>query len=204
MRRLFILFVVALVSGCAAPHIPTNYAGSDAGTIVVGIGAAADTSYSIYTLLVRPRAVATNDSTGVARLVWAQTNIFSKQAPEYENESEAGVVVVATLPAGEYEVFNFEVFQNPPARIFSSKVPFSMPFTVEAGRTAYLGNFQARNVRGRNLLGMPLNAGAVFAVSDRQATEMAIAQKKSPSVTADATDFTPNVTKLNSPFFVLP
>jgi len=207
MNRLVVLVLVAVLGGCAAPSIPTTYTGPDSGTVVVGIGATSETSYSSYTLLARPRTPAPSERAGgVARLVFYQSNIFHKQKPDYQSDSEAGVVLVASMPAGEYEVFNFEVFHHPfgsPGTIYSSQTPFSIPFTVKPGTTAYLGNFQARNVRGRNLLNMPMNAGAIFAVSDRQTADVALARARRPSISSSE-NFTPRPPVGRSPFFVAP
>ena len=198
MTKLILSLAIALITGCATfDRLPTDYAGPDAGKVVISIGAASGTSYSSYSLLFRRRETSSvNDTKRTqGQFVFFQKNMFSKQKPDYQAAAESGVVLVQSLPPGSYEIFNFDIFFNAGTvqNNYSSKLPFSIPFIVRPGQTTYLGNYQANKMTGRNLFGIPLPAGAVFVVSNRRGAELAIAQMKDKSVATEATDATPDV-----------
>ena len=85
---------------------------------------------------------------------------------------------------------------------FGSKQNFSIPFTVKPGKVSYLGNYQANGIWGENMFGMSLAAGAVFVVSNRSESEVALARNKEPKLPGEVENFTPNVPAVASPFFV--
>lgn len=205
--RLFLLPLAFLGACASVDSIPTNYAGADGGKVVVGIGAAPGTSYSSYALQFRKRVnagAAAQPATG--RFIYFQTNIFSRQTPDYTANGENGVVLVEALPPGDYEIYNFDVFYNGGTvqKNFASKTDVSIPFSVKPGATTYLGNYQANKLTGKNLLGMPLPAGAVFIVSDRLATELPIAQAKAKAALGTPENATPDPDRLGNPFFTSP
>src|SRR6266704_2464362 len=132
MHRVLLLLISALLTACASvQRVPTDYSGADAGKVVLGIGAAAGTSYSSYSLLFRPtdRTALSNDQREIGRFVFFQTNMLYAQKPDYSSEVERGVVLVNSLPPGKYEVFNFNIFFNSGTvqNNYSSRDPFSMP-----------------------------------------------------------------------------
>ncbi len=195
-----------LLAGCSTvDRLPTDYAGADAGKVVVGIGAAAGTSYSSYALLFRKRdASAGAENAARGRFIYFQTNTFSKQTPDYRSPVESGVVLVHSMPPGEYEIYNFDVFFNGGTvqTNFGSRNNFSIPFSVKRGETTYLGNYQANALTGKNVLGIPRPAGAVFVVSDRLKDELAIAEAKTKSRLDSAHDATPQPSQIVNPYFV--
>lgn len=197
-----------LLSACATPPpvVPTDYKGQDAGYVVVGVGAANGTLNEGYSFRVRPAdgTVVEPKSWGSARFVYYQSNLFRSRAPDYKNASEAGVVIVSTMPPGKYEVFNFDVFFNgyPVSSNYSSRTAFSNPFTVEPGKTVYLGNYQANALKGENLLGIAVAAGAVFVVEDRLDTDMALAKKQTQGLPAATVNAVPSVQAINNPYFI--
>ena len=111
----------------------------------------------------------------------------------------------ATLPAGKYEIFDFALFftNRIYSETFSSSSPFSIPFEVRTGETAYLGNYFALPRYGARRLGVPQRAGALFTVENRQETDTAIARKKSlGTLAAVVANYTPSVEQLSRPFFI--
>lgn len=208
MLRLILAAAAALLTSCAStPRLPSDYKGPDAGHVVLGFGAAAGTSYSSYTLFFRraPRP-ADGAAAPVGNFTYFQTNLFYAQKPDFQGPTEQGVVLVSSMPPGDYELFNFDIFLNAGTmtRNFGSRKDFSIPFTVRPGRIAYLGNYQANGMRGDNVLGISLAAGAVFAVSNRADSEITIARAKAPRLSGEVEDFTPAVAAVASPFFVAP
>lgn len=208
LKKLLLVGLALMLAGCATTNrVPTDYAGADAGQVVLGMGAANGTSYSSYSLMFRKRgAAAAGEAPSTGRFTYFQSNIFYKQAPDYQAATEQGVVLVNSLPAGDYEIYNFDVFFNGGTvqKNFGSRADFSVPFTVKPGQVTYLGNYQANGLRGENFLGMALPAGAVFAVSSRMAAEMALAQAKSKAPLGEATDATPQPSRVGNPFIVSP
>src|SRR5258705_13706205 len=154
MRATIWIAAAFLLSSCA-PAISTRYSGNDAGYAVIGVGAASTTEYSSYTFLFRR---AGKKDTG--RFTYIQHNIFSSQKPDYSNKKESGVVEVATLPPGMYELVNFDIFSNRlgrPQVNYSSRKEFSIPFEIRPGEAVYLGNYQANIIKGRNFFGLPVD-----------------------------------------------
>ncbi|MCG8428653.1 MAG: hypothetical protein MI754_14965 [Chromatiales bacterium] len=208
MRNIAGMFIVLLLAGCAStPPIPPNYSGSDAGKIVVGIGAAAGTNYSSYSFLFRrvDQRSLPKDQQQVGRLMFLQNNIFSSNEPDYDTSSEQGEVLVQSIPAAKYEIFNFDIYDNGYVeRNFSSRVDFSIPFTVEAGKITYLGNYQANKLMGKNYFGLPIPAGALFVVSDRAQNDLEIAYRKKEIPEIGANNSTPTVDSIGNPLFIEP
>lgn len=209
MLRLLALPLLLLLASCTTvERLPTDYAGADAGKVVIAIGASRGTTYSFYAFLFRRADGKQPQQTPspFGAFTYYQTNVVHGMKPDYVAENEAGVVLVSSLPPGRYEIYNFDIFFNAGMvqNRYSSKVPFSIPFVVESGKVVYLGNYQANRSTGRNLVGMPMPAGAVFAVSDRQAADIAIARRKLSTVPADILDATPEIAKIANPFFVVP
>lgn len=200
--------LAVLVSGCATvANVPTDYAGADAGRVVIGIGATNGTSYSSYSFLFRRRMESGVDERPArGRFTYFQTNYLYKQAPDYVAHDEAGVVLIHSLPPGDYEIYNFNVFFNGGTvqTNFGSKTNISIPFSVRPAQSTYLGNYQANYRLGSNFVGMTLPAGAVFVVTDRLDAEWAIAAKKTKTPLGTAVNATPDPRRLESPFFLPP
>jgi hypothetical protein len=203
IKRILVLAVI-FFSGCAT-RLPTDYAGPDAGRVVIGMGAGVGLGYSRYTLLFRKRASPGEDG---ARQVGAFNYIrpdpvFGKAEPDYRIEyKEEGVVLVQSLPAGDYEIYNCDIHGYGGKFFFTHDV--SIPFSVKPGRTVYLGNYLAKGRSGKNLVGVPVHAGVTFVVSDRLGSDMPLAQARSKLPLGTGDDATPDHRRIGSPFFASP
>ncbi|MBI3528188.1 MAG: hypothetical protein HY067_09480 [Betaproteobacteria bacterium] len=200
MRAAIWITVSLLLSSCAAT-ISTRYPGSDAGYAIIGVGAASTTEYSSYSFLFHHTG---KKETG--RFTYFQHNIFTSQKPDYSNEDETGVVEVATLPPGKYELTNFDIFSNRfggPQIHYSSRKEFSIPFEIRPGEVVYLGNYQANIIKGRNFFGMPVNGGAFFVVTDRSEIDLQLAKARFDFLPmAKTQDATPDAKQVGNPFLV--
>jgi hypothetical protein len=199
MRTALWVLTALLMSSCTAT-IPTNYAGTDAGYAAIGIGAATATQYSSYSFLFRRVG---EKATG--RLVYFQNNMFYSRTPDYKAPDEAGVVEIATLPPGDYELVNFDVFLNAGMvqTNYSSRKEFSIPFQVQSKQVVYLGNYQANAIRGRNIFGMRVAGGAYFVVEDRMSRDLGFAKMRLASLPVDQSrNATPDVKQVGNPFLV--
>lgn len=197
MKKLLGLASLLALSACSSMNrIPTNYSGTDAGYVVVGVGATTQTDYSHYTLLFRKSG---QPKTG--RFSYFST----KSSPTgYKANTESGVVEVHSLPPGNYEIYNFDIAMklgNGETHL-TSKTDFSIPFTVRAGQVTYLGNYLANQITGKDVYGQPIPAGAVFVVEDREEHDLYLAAKLKPSLTSSVvTDATPRIKEIKNPYF---
>ena len=205
MYRFLVSLCAAFLVGCASTsQMPSNYAGADAGQVVLGLGALnAGAAYSSYDLRFR-RVDSAQADAAVGNFTYLSNNVFSSKKPDYQDSKETGVVLVKSLPAGKYEIYNFNIFLNMgmTQSNFSSRVPFSIPFTVKAGQVTYLGNYQANKLTAKNAFGLEIPAGAVFAVSQRQTTEVGIARALDATLPAAVENATPVAANINNQFFV--
>lgn len=201
-RRIAIAAATLTMAGCASQPQISDYKGTDAGHVVLGMGAANGTSYSWYRLFFRKAGVP-REAAAAGAFTFFQTNAFYSRKPDYESADESGVVIVDTLPPGHYEMFNFDVFLNAGMiqNNYSSRVPFSIPFEIKAGAITYLGNYQAHRLTGKNVFGMTIAAGAVFVVTDRQVKELALARGREAPAAAQVLNMTPSVASIGNPFF---
>lgn len=87
-------------------------------------------------------------------------------------------------------------------KTFTSREPFSIPFTVTTGKVTYLGKYQANGLTGKNFVGLPLAAGAVFVVQDRQAKDMDLLRKRRLDLPLEVINAVPNIQNIGSPLFV--
>lgn len=183
LKRVSWLLAVFMLCSCATT-IPTNYTGNDAGYAVIGIGAASGTQYSSYSFLFRRAGAKEAAEKDSGRLVFFQNNLFYSRPPDYKTADEAGVVEVASLPPGRYEIFNFDVFLNMGTvqNHYRSRKEFSIPFEVRPNETVYLGNYQANGIKGRNFFGLPVAGGAFFVVEDRSQVDLGLAKARVPAV----------------------
>jgi len=131
-------------------------------------------------------------------------NMFSSVSPDINSEFEEAEVWVWQLQPGDYEFYNFEVRSNSPysGGTSSSKNDFSIPFTIKAGQTLYLGDFHAYGIEGRNFFGLPVHGGVYFGISDQSARDIPIAKREDPAISAFEVAL-PNVSAIASPYFRL-
>jgi hypothetical protein len=208
MIRLACAIACALVlAACSTvPAIPTNYAGDDAGYAVVGIGTTTG-SYQSYQLLFRHRDAQSKEEAGRGVFGYFVRTLFFGQPTDFETGAEKGAVVAARLAPGDYEIYAAsEFFNGGTIQItYGTGAPFSIPFTVRKGQVAYVGHYQATRISGRNLFGLPVNAGAYYAVDDQHESDVAIAVEKHAMPAAlRVVDFTPDPAAVRSLFIVTP
>jgi hypothetical protein len=112
---------------------------------------------------------------------------------DYKTSSDSGVVLVSSMPPGQYEIFSYEVYIGSAvgATYFRPKEPFSIPFSVAPGQTVYVGNYQANRIDGTNLLGQRVMASPFFKISDRMDADYAFVKTSKPTLPAPAVNATP-------------
>jgi hypothetical protein len=167
MKR-FALLLCCLLTGCAIGPKPVSYRGADAGALVLSLGQAPGTYYNSYTLLVGSKGGMDRQS-----ISFTPSDMLGRGIHDYA-DSDTGIVEVRNLAPGDYEIFDFQIYYNNGAvsEDWSSKTAVSLPFHIATGQATYIGNFMAVGLRGKNLLGLPVPAGAYFVVSDKGARDI--------------------------------
>ncbi|MBV9571643.1 MAG: hypothetical protein JO056_10430 [Alphaproteobacteria bacterium] len=154
-----------------------EYQGADAGVLALSLGAYKEANYSVYKLIFRTR-----EKTKTGRLTYNP-----RARPDYSNDYIAGAVRTYSLTPGDYEIYDLEIFYTNGfvQETFSSKEPFSIPFTIKPKQTIYLGEFRAMPMSRPSLLllGLPVPAGAKFQLSDQSERDIPIARTQNSRVT---------------------
>lgn len=208
MKKLFYAIAALTLTACgSAWYIKTDYKGPDAGRVILGFGATAETSYSTYKLIFRRTddGVQKNEAISGA-FIFCQTNVICGGKFDYKNSTESGVVINASISPGKYEIFRFNVYYNDgfSERNFSSEKEFSIPFEVKPGATTYLGNYQAKGLTTKNMLGIDIPAGAAFIVEDRGESDIALARNKDGAIPLNVESTVPDIKSLAKPMFITP
>lgn len=130
-------------------------------------------------------------------------NAFDMHANDLDALRRFGFVTVRQLPPGNYEVYGYDVKWREGKdkdKALTSAEPFSIPFTIEAGKTTYLGSYGAVGFKAKNEWGVSEPAGAYFVIANRAQRDMEIAKKKMPRL-GPVTNATPDPVALKIPGF---
>lgn len=102
-----------------------------------------------------------------------------------------------TLPPGRYEFYDVSMLAMGlfgASREWSARTPFSLPFTIQAGRTHYIGDVRAYPARG----------GGCFTFTDREAQARPLLAKrraaKGVPPPGDVINIVPDPEKAGTPF----
>ncbi len=98
---------------------------------------------------------------------------------------EAGRVIVQSLPAGRYEIYDFGFTGTliVAGVVWSSATPFSIPFTIHPGEATYIGSFARAPSLGTRLEPQ-LGAVGYFVVSDQSERDVPIARARHAALPA--------------------
>jgi len=186
------------------------YHGADAGRIVLSLGAYKGADFIRYSILFRPRG-----QTQTGRITYD-----IKWPTNFNDQYERGQVWTYALKPGDYEIYNFQLefatsggalvsLWNEPKvptgwtmtdqmGVISLQQPLSIPFTVHAGETIYLGEFLAMQTAATNGLGMPVPAGAKFQLSNQSERDLPVAKLRDDAITTMKSEL-PDPDKIGSP-----
>ena len=144
-KAILVLFGLLTIYGCAGSKnfIPKGYKGVDAGYVILSLGASTETKYQSYALLIRKK-----DKSAETTIMYMPDNMFSPTKKDFIENDSHGFVSVRNLPQGEYEIYNFDVFENLGLiqTHYKAKNDFSIPFSVSTGKITYLGEYIAFTV----------------------------------------------------------
>ena len=104
-----------------------------------------------------------------------------------------GVVKSYTLPAGAYAFTNFSLVLGSVGGYssWSAEEDFSIPFTVVAGRAAYLGEIRLIPLRAKNVFGIKIPAGGTFEIVDNAGQDVALFRQQFPRIDPSLIDIRP-------------
>lgn len=207
MRTLMALAGAAVLWSCAPTPpasiftSPEAYAGPT-GQIVGTVGIIHDGDdenfNNINQLLFR---AIDGSTTGAIRIDW--TDFYEEEELHYSNEVEKGSVFILDLPAGQYEFYDVQFYYNNGtySNSYSAREEFSIPFSVEANRAAYLGSFVAHGVWGKNIFFISIPAGGYFKISDQFERDKGLVAALRPEIPANSIQ--PRLLVVDAPPFVV-
>src|SRR6185295_15979079 len=139
MRKLFLLFAVVLFASNAfsAEFRKENYTGTDAGYLVMSLRHTRDVDFLSFVL--NFRKLDRSDS-GYFHYLNPSTPLGLVRSPDFSPDNDVGTVIVRALPPGDYAFYRFSL-------VTGIGVRFSLPFTIRAGETTYLGEFRMMSWR---------------------------------------------------------
>ncbi len=195
MRRFLLTALIATLAGCGtAPDIA--YTGDDAGQVLLSLSEFGAPRHAVYDLAIRRI-----DGPGETHIRLVQLTGQFDSTLDYATPEDHGVVRTARLAPGAYELYNFQIEDRGLiAKTYGPNKPFSIPFTVKARETVYLGNFRAYPIKRPNLVGLPTPAGAFFLMSDAARRDLLVAQKRDAKLGAINTQI-PDAASIASPDF---
>ena len=177
------LAMVAVLLLLGAGSGAQAYRGADAGTLVISLGIMHGNKGD-YRLEFRK-----DDGTENFEISYIPTSIL-EAADDYKNDNdETGQVQIRRLKPGNYSFYTFSavdaLVELKPHR------EFSVPFTIEPGKTTYIGDFAAVM-----MFDSTVPRAAYFVVSDKHERDLAIARKKEAAL-MPVTIAVPDPAKLN-------
>lgn len=139
--------------------------------------------------------------------VWAflDRTTLQKTPLDFVEQGVEGAVFAMKLPAGQYEMRNFEFFWNAGffQKSFEAKQDFSIRFDVRPNEVTYLGEFIGVPLSGKNVFGSPVPAGGFWIVTDRHTRDIEVARGRNPTDSFENVRMAiPDVKALKLPFFV--
>ena len=98
-----------------------------------------------------------------------------------------------TLPAGEYEFFNFSIVLGSPGgySAWNAEDDFSIPFSVYAGRATYLGEIRLIPLRAKNIFGITIAGGGTFEIVNNADRDVPIFQQEFSGIDPSLIDVRP-------------
>lgn len=208
MWLLRVAAVLCLLSAarCASP-LDGNYAGQDAGTLIVGVGTLCRGNFELQFRRL--------DGTSDGSLAWTASGPGRGPAafvpPDFHGDDGSGWVLVRNLPPGDYELYNAaartdgQVWTNrwvfPGGGGFRLKEDFSVRFTIAPHQATYLGRylgwFQATFVRDQ------ISGGFLLVVSDHAQEDVAAARRAHGQI-GSVLDASPDPNTAKVPVFFSP
>ncbi|BAN50382.1 hypothetical protein [Metapseudomonas resinovorans] len=202
MKYACLLLSLLVLAGCKSLtglNLEDDYRGDDVGHVVIGLGGTAGAQYYSVALYYKRSMFNAGKLDELSRFVYPPLfELVSK--PDYVTEQEEGRVLTAKLAPGEYEFVNFHATIYNQV-VYSAGAPFSIPFTVRAGETTYLGNYRAVASEGQGPMG-GVKGTPLFLLQDEAERDLALARKREPGLFKTVQNATPKAAWIKREFFV--
>ena len=133
--------------------------------------------------------------------------LTNEMKDDFNTPDSHGDLFTFSLPAGDYVLFNFNLFNSNGYfhQSWGSKKDFAIPFTVEANKVNYLGEIQLMAFLGENLLGIKVPNGGIWVIRDKSERDLALAEKKLTKVPLDyVNNVVPQRKDIFTPLVLLP
>jgi len=134
MRRLLIINILLLLSGCATFNVDTGYSFSDdmsSGLLVFSF-THSSTNETNHGAILDLRGIGDSEN------ILEQSVMTGTLKDPFDWEKPRGRLVVIELPAGKYEIYKWRSFQGNIE--YSSTALFSIPFRITEQKATYIGN----------------------------------------------------------------
>ncbi|HWD25797.1 MAG TPA: hypothetical protein VG387_01430 [Rhizomicrobium sp.] len=175
MLRRFLLGLAGLLAASgAAQAVDTGYHGKDAGALVFAAGTLDRNQEVIFYFRKAGQSSWLPSFDGV---ISYKPDWVAFRTPDFTGH-EDGDVTIDYLEPGDYEVYGY----GDPGNALRIRSTISIPFTIHAGQTVYIGDFAGLGIVGKDFLGIPVKTGAIFVVSDKHERDLAIAAKRDPQL----------------------
>ncbi len=167
LKVICLLIVTLALGACAHPgehRVPESYAAApeDAAYLIGSIGFRSSGEHksvnNFSRLIYRRKGVEHRGD-----IVMSQSWMFPVEI-HYEEPGRKGRMFALPLQPGEYELVNVHFYYNngQVEKSWEAKEDFSVPFSMEAGKAYYIGDFLARGYWGKNIFGITIPAGGHF------------------------------------------
>ena len=154
---------LALPGLLVAPGAARAGEGAGAGWLLLSLGTGADRPFRSCALSLR----ALGGGARAHTLRYPAAPGWTGKSWPYRTAQGQGEVLLLTLPAGDYEIHDFELVQQTgqAQRVERAQVPLRIPVRIRDGQLSYLGNFEAHAQRR-----------VVLVVSDRLEADLRLVQ----------------------------
>ena len=178
MPKFFLVLVIFIVSACAT-GVPksqiSNAATPDGQSVARGVIVGSFTQIGkTYVRSISFRHIASGKSFTIAQGTFLSRNDFKG------NIDGIGIVFAYELPVGEYEFFDYEISYNDGlvSKVWRPQAKFSIPFEVNGGKINYLGDIRLIPSRGKNFLGLAIDAGGAFLFANELERDLPIIRRR--------------------------
>jgi len=171
------------------------YEGADAGYLVASLAMGTDSTYGNVQFDFRNR-----DGSVDSYLFWVNDAAVLGPVADFHSANGKGGIATVRLKPGQYEFYSFGVKSSD--LDYAPRAAYSVPFTIEGGKTTYVGEFLTLGLPRKGLFGNEISGAPYFVVSNQQARDIALASAKAPELARfPVIAAVPDPTSLHVPYF---
>ncbi len=174
MRSLLIVVFSVLLLSCGT----NQYKGANAGYLVMGVGAAKDNPSKTIFKIYKYNPIKST-FTDFDFEICKNQRFLNGCKPDYENQSELGIVLVAKLEPGDYDIGWFETGYGNVS--MKNTEHLGIRFTIKPNQTTYIGNNQT-NIDTSKTLWWKSPKSVAFYLTDRKDQDIAYAKLNYPEI----------------------